>query len=393
MHSMRTRPSGFFYKVCTLAITALLIGLALFSTPGFAQSLTDLDALYFVADIDHTLPGTGPDISSDDGAVIHFDVNSTSASSSNDLGALDQAGIDGIHITGDDACGASIYSVDTTTMIMGVAMRPADVFTAAGVKVLDADSVGIPAGINVDAVTRESASCDLLISIDSTTMLGGTAFTPSDIIRWDGGSSFSLYLATGFKMNVDALHYLTADRMLVSVDITGTLPDVDVRDEEVMEISTSGGAFQLIAFEPALLNNTWQGADLNALWALPAPLNGALQWQSTHMTTLESSGTVTLTINRVDGSEGAVTVNWSTADGSATSGNDYTGGSGNIPFANGQTTATLNLTLLDDALIEGEERFTVTLNSTTGGASIGSPSQITVIIRDDEDYIFSDGFE
>lgn len=233
----------------------------------FAQNLTNLNELHFVADIDNTLPNS---VYSDDAAIINFNLSTNTASNSNDLGALDNAGIDGFHRTG-DGCGDTIYSVDTTVVVNSVALRAADVFTATGVKVLDAKTAGIPDGINVDAISRDPDSCDLVISIDSTSLLAGTAFIPSDLIRWDG-STFSLYQATGIKANIDALHILSATRLLISIEDGGALPNINGFDDDVFGISTQGTAFQILAFEAQIFNNSWQAADINALWAVPTPI-------------------------------------------------------------------------------------------------------------------------
>ena len=63
------------------------------------------------------------------------------------------------------------------------------------------------------------------------------------------------------------------------------------------------------------------------------------------------------------GSGRPVTVAWATDDGSATAGADYTAvADGTLTFAAGQTRATIEVSLLGDALAEGEETFTVTLS-------------------------------
>ncbi|MFN2471085.1 MAG: Calx-beta domain-containing protein [Gaiellaceae bacterium] len=56
-----------------------------------------------------------------------------------------------------------------------------------------------------------------------------------------------------------------------------------------------------------------------------------------------------------------VTVDWSTADGSAVSPLDYVGTSGSLTFAPGQTTKTVNVTVNGDVLDELDETFTVNL--------------------------------
>ncbi len=248
------------------SITVLLLCLV---SSVFAQTTTVLTEIRLVSDIDSAMPGSSGDVYNSDDSIIAFSLGSNTATTTNDLGTLDQTGIDGFHRTG-DGCGDSIYSLDTATVIAGTAMRPSDVFTAAGTKVLDASSAGIPDGININAISRDPETCDLLFSIDSIASLGGTAYKTDDIIRFNG-SVFSLYQATNLNVNIDALHILSTERLLISTDVGESLPDVDALDEEVFEINTGITPFQLLSFEPSAFNTSWQAADLNALWALPKP--------------------------------------------------------------------------------------------------------------------------
>jgi parallel beta-helix repeat protein len=99
----------------------------------------------------------------------------------------------------------------------------------------------------------------------------------------------------------------------------------------------------------------------------------------------ETGGTVTITVNRVNGSDGAASVNYTTAPGTATpgAGNDYTTTGGTFNWADGDATArTFDVPILDDNAVEGNEDFGVSLN-TPGGATIGTPGTATVTITDD----------
>ena len=62
----------------------------------------------------------------------------------------------------------------------------------------------------------------------------------------------------------------------------------------------------------------------------------------------------------------SVTVEYTTADGSATAGEDYTRASGTLSFAPGETEKTVAVPVLDDAVDEGEETFTLRLSDASG---------------------------
>ena len=71
-----------------------------------------------------------------------------------------------------------------------------------------------------------------------------------------------------------------------------------------------------------------------------------------------------VTLNRA--ASGAVTVEYLTRDGTATAGEDYTATSGTLSFAAGELAQTVSVPILDDALDEGEETFTLQLRNAQG---------------------------
>ena len=67
---------------------------------------------------------------------------------------------------------------------------------------------------------------------------------------------------------------------------------------------------------------------------------------------------------------GDVTVDYATADGTATAGADYTAATGTLTFAAGETAKTVSVVLLHDGLAENDETVTLTL-SNPSGATVG----------------------
>jgi hypothetical protein len=75
-----------------------------------------------------------------------------------------------------------------------------------------------------------------------------------------------------------------------------------------------------------------------------------------------------------------VTVQWATADGSATvAGNDYLAGSGTVTFAPGETTQTIEVTVNSDTLAEGSETMLVNLSSPVNATLADSQGQGTIL--------------
>jgi CSLREA domain-containing protein len=88
----------------------------------------------------------------------------------------------------------------------------------------------------------------------------------------------------------------------------------------------------------------------------------------------ENAGTALIEIDRLDGSRGAVKVNYVTSDGTAKAGSDYTATTGTLTFNAGETSKTISVPILSDNLVEGDETYFVTLSNPTGGATISDPN-------------------
>ena len=77
-----------------------------------------------------------------------------------------------------------------------------------------------------------------------------------------------------------------------------------------------------------------------------------------------------------------VTVDWSTADGTATAGEDYVASSGTLTFAAGETAHTIEVTVLDDAHDEGEETFALRLSGAAGAELADAEATGTIANND-----------
>ena len=111
---------------------------------------------------------------------------------------------------------------------------------------------------------------------------------------------------------------------------------------------------------------------------------GKVRLTATTATVDETAGTATVSAERVEGDVGAATVNYATANGSATAGADYTASSGTLSWADGEDgVKTFTVPILDDTTGEIDETFTVSLSGATG-ASLSTPSSETVTIVDDD---------
>ncbi len=78
-----------------------------------------------------------------------------------------------------------------------------------------------------------------------------------------------------------------------------------------------------------------------------------------------------------------VTVHYSTANGTALAGQDYVAQSGTLTFAPGVTQQNILVAITGDAVVEGNETFTVTLSDPSEGASILDDTATGTIVNDD----------
>jgi len=117
------------------------------------------------------------------------------------------------------------------------------------------------------------------------------------------------------------------------------------------------------------------------------PCPGQVQFAPALYTVNESDGTAVIKVSRTAGSDGAVSVEYAIGDGTAGEGTDYTGTSGTLSFAHGETGyKTFTVTVVDDAAIESDETVNLTLNFPGGGATLGpEDTAVLTILNDDVD--------
>ena len=153
---------------------------------------------------------------------------------------------------------------------------------------------------------------------------------------------------------------------------------------------TDGYDGQYFCFRPNQYIGAWNG-DLSdtgspCLQALQTPAaSGQLQFSTAGYSVGEGAGSVTVSVTRSGGSDGAVGVSYATADGTALAGSDYTATSGTLAWAAGDSAPkTFSVAVLDDGDSETNETFNVVLSAPTGGATIGAIGQATVSILDND---------
>ena len=122
-----------------------------------------------------------------------------------------------------------------------------------------------------------------------------------------------------------------------------------------------------VADEPVVLTHTVSGGDYEGLDATNVEVT--ITEDDTPALTIadasatENDGEITFTVRLNVASSLAVTVDWTTADGTATQGTDYAETTGTLTFDALETEQTITVPLLDDALDEADETFTIALSN------------------------------
>ena len=98
----------------------------------------------------------------------------------------------------------------------------------------------------------------------------------------------------------------------------------------------------------------------------------------------EGTTTATFSVDLSTPQVSTVTVNFTTANGTATAGSDYQPTSGTVTFAPGNTSQTIEVSVLGDTVLEPDETFTVNLSGASpGSVTILTPSATGTILNDD----------
>jgi hypothetical protein len=135
-----------------------------------------------------------------------------------------------------------------------------------------------------------------------------------------------------------------------------------------------------------VLSNPTNGASIggNGTITINDDEAGVVSIASASYSVAETAGSITVSVNRVLGSYGAVSVQYATANGTAVAPGDYTTKSGTLNWATGDSAAkTVVVPIIDDTTGETDETFTFNLSNATGGAVIGTVTS-TVTITDND---------
>ncbi len=121
---------------------------------------------------------------------------------------------------------------------------------------------------------------------------------------------------------------------------------------------------------------------------------GTLRFSLSSYSEGEAGGSATVTVQRVNGDDGAVSVQYAAASGTATAGQDFTAVSGTLNWAdNNDSPKTFSVPIQNDNADEANETVLLTLSNPTGGAALDANLRnATLTITDDDTSSGGEGF-
>ncbi len=129
-------------------------------------------------------------------------------------------------------------------------------------------------------------------------------------------------------------------------------------------------------------------SNLNATLTITSDdVGGTINFSRTNFLAYENATNFYVIVTRTGGKASGVTVDYATQSGTASSGVDFAETSGTLAFAANETNKLITIPIVNDALAEGNETFSIGLSVVAGGATLGTISNALLTIIDDESSI------
>ncbi|MDM9385690.1 PKD domain-containing protein [Chlorogloeopsis sp. ULAP01] len=219
--------------------------------------------------------------------------------------------------------------------------------------------------------------------------------TDKSIVEGDNGTSYAI-----FTVNLDALSAKPISVNFVTVDGTATA-GIDYLATNGVLTFTPGETTKTITVE--LVGDTLDEYDETFFLQLSNATNATIVnelatgiildndeppvltiREKTITTTESGTAKVTFTVSLSNQSAKAITVDYSTVNGTAIAGKDYIPTSGTLTFAPEETTKTISIQLQDDSIDEYDETFLLKLNNAVH-ATIAEDAVGVVTIADNDE--------
>jgi len=111
---------------------------------------------------------------------------------------------------------------------------------------------------------------------------------------------------------------------------------------------------------------------------------GQVQFSASSYQVNEGDGAAAITVTRTGGSEGAISVDYATSGGTASSRSSYTPAVGKLQFFPGEMSKTFQILITDDLIANGDKTVNLVLSNPSGGVTLGSQRTAILTIKDND---------
>ena len=213
----------------------------------------------------------------------------------------------------------------------------------------------------------------------------GTAITPITLIRTGGSDTQVNVTLTLTNGTATAPGDFNNTPILVTFahGETNKTVDVPIVNDAIFE---GNETINLSLSDPT--NGALLGTQITAILTIvndDAPQPGVIAFNSpTYSVNEDGTTTTPITLIRTGGSDGLVTITLTPTNGTATAPGDFDSTPIIVTFAEGETSKTVTIPIVDDTIFENNETINLTLSNPTGGATIGSQSTAALTVISDD---------
>ena len=283
--------------------------------------------------------------------LVSFAAGETTASV--DIAIVDDAEVESTESFNVNIANVTGNAVLSTTAAT-VSITDNDVVAASDVSLVGDVGVAEDAGIATVQLSLSPAS-DEEVTVELSTV-DGSAVSPED-----------------FMQQTSTLVSFAIGETTASVNIA-IVDDAEVESTESFNVNIANVTGNAVLGTTAA---TVSISDNDAVAASEVSLAG-------DVVVAEDAGVATVQLSMTPAQTELVTVELSTADGSAVSPDDFTGRAGTlVSFPVGETTASVDVAIVDDAEVESTEDFAISIANVVGNAQLGTTAA-TVSISDND---------
>ncbi len=248
--------------------------------------------------------------------------------------------------------------------------------------VADASQIALPSSTTSSSASSSSTSDPIAFSAASYSVTQGQGSVTLKVTRTgSSGSAVSVKYATKNGTAASGTDYTATSGKLKWTENDTTAATITVPISSSKPFSGTK-TFKVVLKDPA--SPAKISSPGTATVTITGDANesaGSLQFSSANYSVAQATGSLEITVDRVDGSNGAVSVEYLTQAGTADSGTNYTAASGILSWDSGDATAkTFTVPISTSTGFTGTRLFSVHLDDPRSGASLGTPSSALVTI-------------